>query len=87
MAIIANFTTVRENMGGTRTAKDFYRLLGSHAENLGILSKLYEQHTASYFTEAFGNVIYGGKASENKFQKLNNLLFEWEIWFSIGLPD
>ena len=48
----------------------------AHAENLGVAAKLYEKHTASYFTEAFGNVMYNGTKSESKYQKLNSLMFE-----------
>lgn len=80
MAVIANFTTVRPEMAHTRTAKDWYAFLGAHAENLGVAAKLYEQHTASYFTEGFGNVMYNGeKSNSNKFQKINSLMFEWEV--------
>lgn len=55
---IANYITVRPEMASTRTAKDFYALLGAKAENLGIAARLYEKHTASYITEAFGNVVF-----------------------------
>lgn len=79
MAVIANFVTVRPEMAHTRTAKDWYTFLGAHAENLGVAAKLYEKHTASYFTEAFGNVMYNGSKSESKYQKLNSLMFEWEV--------
>ena len=48
-----------------------------HAENLGIAAKLYEKHTATYFTEAFGNVMYNGSKSESKYQKINSFMFEW----------
>lgn len=50
-----------------------------HAENLGIAAKLYEKHTATYFTEAFGNVMYNGNKSESKYQKINSLMFEWQV--------
>ena len=79
MAVIANFISVRPEMAHTRTAKDWYTFLGAHAENLGVAAKLYEKHTASYFTEAFGNVMYNGSKSESKYQKLNSLMFEWEV--------
>ena len=39
----------------------------AHAENLGVAAKLYEKHTASYFTEGFGNVMYNGEKSNSKF--------------------
>ena len=66
-------------MAATRTAKDWYTFLGMHAENLGVAAKLYEKHTASYFTEAFGNVMYNGSKSDSKYQKINSLMFEWEV--------
>jgi hypothetical protein len=46
---------------------------------LGVAAKLYEKHTASYFTEGFGNVMYNDSKPGSKYQKLNNLLFEWEV--------
>lgn len=78
MAIVANFTTVRPNMSETRTAKDFYAFLGARPQRLGIVSKMYEQHTASYFTEGLGNVMYN-KQKGSKFQPINSLLYEWEV--------
>jgi hypothetical protein len=50
-----------------------------HAENLGVAAKLYEKHTASYFTEGFGNVMYNGEKSNSKYQKINALMYEWEV--------
>ena len=79
MAIIENFTTVRPDMAHTRTAKDWMTFLGSRAENLGLLAKLYEKHTTSYFTEAFGNVIYNKSKGGNKYQSINSLQYEWEV--------
>lgn len=79
MAIIANFTTIRPEMAATRTAKDWYQFLGAHAENLGVAAKLYEKHTASYFTEGFGNVMYNNSKSGSKYQKIESLMFEWEV--------
>lgn len=51
----------------------------AHAENLGVAAKLYEKHTASYFTEAFGNVMYNNSKASSKYQPINSLMFEWEI--------
>lgn len=75
---IANYITVRPEMASTRTAKDFYALLGAKAENLGIAARLYEKHTASYFTEAFGNVVFNDSKA-GKYQKINSHMFEWEV--------
>lgn len=79
MAIVANFTTVRPDMAHTRTAKDWYQFLGLRAENLGIQAKLYPKYTSSYFTEAFGNIMYNDSKPSNKYQKINSLSYEWEI--------
>jgi len=35
--------------------------------------------TASYLTEAMGNIMKNGEKSGSKYQKLNSLMFEWEI--------
>ena len=51
----------------------------ARAENLGILAKLYPKHTASYFTEAFGNVMYNKSNSGSKYQSLNSMEFTWEV--------
>lgn len=66
-----------------------------HAENLGLAAKMYEKHTATYFTEAFGNVMYNGSKTDSKYQKINSLMFEWEIEtnqikrvpFAASVPD
>lgn len=79
MAYGVNFITNRPELASTRTAKDWYTFLGMHAQNMGILAKLYEKHTASYFTEGFGNVIYNDSKTGSKFQKLNSLLFQWQV--------
>ena len=58
-------------------------------KRLGIVSTMYQNLTASYLTEGLGNVMYN-KQKGSKFQKLNSLLFEWEIdvnlkyWISVG---
>lgn len=51
----------------------------ARAENLGILAKLYPNHTATYFTEAFGNVMYNKSKSGSKFQSLNSLEYTYEV--------
>lgn len=79
MSFVVNMVSVRPEMAHTRTAKDWYQFLGGHAENLGIAAKLYEKHTTSYFTEGFGNVMYNDTKAGSKYQKLNSLMFEWEV--------
>ena len=76
MAVIANFTTVRPEMASSRTYKDFYNFIGQHANNFGVVARLYQKHTMSYFTEAFGNVITGSEGSRSKFQPLDTMKFE-----------
>ena len=44
---------------------------------LGVMSRLYQNNTASYLTEGLLNVFYNEK-SVNKFQPINAMLFEWE---------
>lgn len=41
MAVIANFTTVRPEMASSRTYKDFYNFIGQHANNFGVVARLY----------------------------------------------
>lgn len=81
MAVIANFTPVRPNMAATRTVKDWGPFVGLRDAHLGIQARLYPQYTASYFTEAFGNVIYNERKG-NKFQNVKDLdvmSFSWEV--------
>lgn len=76
--LVAQFTTVRPEMARTRTYQDFSRFIGEKPKRLGIVSTMYQNLTASYLTEGLGNVMYN-KQKGSKFQKLNSLLFEWEI--------
>lgn len=73
------YVTNRPDMAATRTAKDFYTFLGLKAQNLGIAAKLYEKYTTSYYTEAFGNVIYNEEKTKNKFQNIDSMAFDWEL--------
>lgn len=92
---IANYISVNPEMMSTRTAKDFCALLGASPHNLGIAARLYEKHTASYFTEAFGNVVNVNSKSESKYQPINSLMVEWEVEvqnvpripFATSVPD
>lgn len=77
--IVANFTTVKPELAHTRTYEDFYKFLGDRPERLGIVSKMYENMTASYLTEGLGNIMYNKENKGSKFQKINSLQFEWEI--------
>lgn len=64
----------------TRTYEDFYKYLGVKPTRLGIVSRMYDDLTASYLTESLRNVFYqDAKGSGNKYQSINSLMFEWEI--------
>ena len=75
--LVASYVNIKPNMAQTRTAEDFYKFLGSRPHMLGVMSRLYQNNTASYLTEGLLNVFYNEK-SVNKFQPINAMLFEWE---------
>lgn len=77
--LVANFTTQVPTMGNTRTYEDFYKFLGVKPARLGIVANLYPQNTAEYLTTSLKNVIYNNTKSGNKFQRLNSLMYEYEI--------
>ena len=79
--IIANFTTVKPEMAHSRTYEDFSKFLGEKTARLGIVARMqpYEDMTASYLTESIGNIVRNKEKSGNKYQKLDALVFEWEI--------
>lgn len=76
---VISFTSVHPNMGETRTYEDFSKFLGTKPERLGIVSRLYEDLTASYMTESLRNVFYQDNKSGNKYQSINAMYFEWEV--------
>jgi len=75
---VFDMTTIRPNMGDTRTYADFAKFLGAKPHRLGIVSKMYPELTASYLTESLMN-IYTNQKSPSKFQQIDALLFEWEL--------
>lgn len=77
--IVANFTTNRPTMGETRTYEDFYKFLGVRPNRMGIVSKMYEDLTASYLTEALRNIVYMDSQKTEKFRPIDAMMFEWEI--------
>ena len=79
MALIAEFTTIKPEMAHSKTYEDFYKFLGAKPARLGIVSTMYKHLTASYLTEGLGNIMYNKKTSGSKFQKINSLMFEWQI--------
>lgn len=76
--LIAKFVTARPELANSRTYEDFSKFLGVRPERLGIVSRLYPQHTASFLTESLMNVWYNDTKAK-KFSSINALQFEWEI--------
>ena len=76
---ISSFTSVRPTMSETRTYEDFSKFLGTNPKRLGIVSRLYEDCTASYLTESLKNIFYQDRKSNNKYQSLDSMYFDWEI--------
>ncbi len=77
--IIANFVSNRATMGDTRTYEDFYKYLGTKPHKLGVVSRLYPELTASYLTESLRNIFYQDRKSNNKYQSIDSMYFEWEV--------
>ena len=77
--IIANFVTNRPTMNETRTYEDFYKFLGTRPTKLGVVSRLYPELTASYLTESLRNIFYQNTKSDNKYQSIDSMYFEWEV--------
>lgn len=76
--LIAKFVTEKPELAHSRTYEDFSKFLGVRPERLGIVSRLYPEHTASFLTESLMNIWYNDtKAS--KYKSINALMFEWEI--------
>lgn len=77
---IASFVSNIPTMGDTRTYEDFYHYLGLRPQNLGIVSRMYDDLTASFLTESFRNVFYTNETSKgNKYQSLNAFQYEFDI--------
>lgn len=73
--------TQKPEMWATRTYEDFSKFIGASPKRLGILSRMepYNQMTASYLTEGFGNVVTNKESAGSKYQKIDALSFSWEI--------
>lgn len=64
----------------TRTYEDFYKYLGIKPTRLGIVSRMYDDLTASFLTESLKNIFYqDAKGSGNKYQSVNALAYDWDI--------
>lgn len=77
---IASFVSNIPTIGDTRTYEDFYKYLGLKPTNLGVVSRMYNDLTATFLTESLRNIFYqDAKGSKNKYQSLNALQYDWEI--------
>lgn len=76
---VINFTTTRPTMSETRTYEDFYKYMAVKPQRLGVVSRKFTNYTASFLTEALGNVIYQDSKKKNKYQPLNSMYYEWDI--------
>ena len=77
---IAQFTSNVPTMGNTRTYEDFYKYVGVKPTRLGVVTRMYEDLTASFLTDSLRNVFYrDAKGSGNKYQSINSLMFDWDL--------
>lgn len=79
MATIGYVTNAPFNQGETRTYENFLKMLGLKPKNLGLLSRMYPQCTATYYTEALGNIFYNNAKKANKFQSIDSYMIEWQL--------
>lgn len=76
--IVANFVTRRPTMSDTLTYEDFYKFLGTKPYKLGVVSRLYDNLTASYLTESLRNIFYQDQKTGNRYQSIDAMMFEWD---------
>lgn len=79
MATIGYVTNAPFNQGETRTYENFLKMLSYKPKNLGLLSRMYPQCTATYYTEALGNIFYNNAKKANKFQSIDSYMIEWQL--------
>ena len=79
MATIGYVTNAPFNQGETRTYENFLKMLGDKPKNLGLLSRMYPQCTATYYTEALGNIFFNNAKKANKFQSIDSYMIEWQL--------
>ena len=78
--LVANFTTIRPEMGKTRTAEDFNKFLGKKGHKLGVLAKLYPENTITALTDLLGNIWMGEqKKSMGGFKAIDSNMVEWDV--------
>lgn len=63
----------------TRTYEDFFKYIHFHPHNLGVVSRMYPDLTATHITEALGNIFYRELGGKPRYQSLDVLCFEWAI--------
>ena len=76
--IVASYVNVKPEMAHSRTYEDFYKLLGTRPQMMGVMARMYPNNTATFLTEALMNIYYNSKTA-NKFQPINSLMIEWNI--------
>jgi len=54
-------------MSETATYEDFSKWIGTNPTRFGIVSRMYEDMTASYLTESLRNIFYNDAKASNKF--------------------
>lgn len=76
---VATMVNLHPAMSETATYEDFSKWIGTNPTRFGIVSRMYEDMTASYLTESLRNIFYNDAKASNKFQSINSMYFEWEI--------
>lgn len=75
---IVEFTSRIPTMGNTKTYEDWKKYVGEKPSNLGVVARYYKDNTLDFLTTGLRNVFYN-KESENKFQLVDSLVYEWEV--------
>lgn len=57
----------------------FSKFLAVNPARMGVVASMYDQYTASYLTEAIGNVFEMDKKGKSSFQPINSFMVEWDI--------
>ena len=76
--VVASYVNLKPEMAHSRTYEDFYKLLGTRPQMMGVMARMYPNNTATFLTEALMNIYYNSKTA-NKFQPINSLMIEWSI--------
>ena len=64
---VATMMNLRPEMSETRTYESFSKWIGTNPTRFGIVSRMYEEMTASYLTESLRNIFYNDVKATNKF--------------------